>query len=152
MLVDLPGERDPRVMELCADHAQRATVPLGWELRDERVVDVVEVAPSGPPTVTELRSPTTVETIAAALHDRDEQPSEAPTDDLADVPADDPDVLSEAVVTMAQPPDRADDPTSGSTGQDASSAPPAGPRMMGEQPELPLELRLPRQVPGAARA
>lgn len=70
-LVDLPGERDPRRMELCADHARHLTVPLGWDLDDART-DVETETPTGPPTAAELGSVSTLETLAAALHEPDE--------------------------------------------------------------------------------
>lgn len=69
-LVDLPRERDPRRMELCADHAATMTVPRGWTRRDERI-DVDDTPPSGPVTVTELRSEATRAALAAALGGRD---------------------------------------------------------------------------------
>ena len=31
-LTDLPDEPDPRLVELCSDHADRLTPPLGWTI------------------------------------------------------------------------------------------------------------------------
>lgn len=36
-LRDLPPERDPNFLELCAGHADRMTAPVGWTRLDERV-------------------------------------------------------------------------------------------------------------------
>lgn len=82
-LVDLPQERDPRRMELCADHAGAMTVPRGWTLDDERA-DVDDTPPSGPVTVTELRSESTRAALAAALGDPDTA-SPVTADGTADV-------------------------------------------------------------------
>jgi hypothetical protein len=65
-LVDLPDERDPRRMELCADHAGKMSVPLGWTRVDERQ-DEDPGEPQGPPSVTELTSAGTLEALTAAL-------------------------------------------------------------------------------------
>ena len=35
----LPPERDPALLELCREHTDKMTPPLGWSLVDERVVD-----------------------------------------------------------------------------------------------------------------
>lgn len=36
VLHDLFQERDPNLLDLCREHIQRLTPPLGWTLRDER--------------------------------------------------------------------------------------------------------------------
>jgi hypothetical protein len=33
---DLLPERDPNLLDLCREHAERLTPPLGWVARDER--------------------------------------------------------------------------------------------------------------------
>jgi Protein of unknown function (DUF3499) len=33
---DLRPERDPDLLDLCRDHVQRMTPPVGWIIRDER--------------------------------------------------------------------------------------------------------------------
>lgn len=35
---DLRAERDPNLLDLCRDHVERMTPPLGWTLRDERTL------------------------------------------------------------------------------------------------------------------
>jgi uncharacterized protein DUF3499 len=39
VVVDLERERDPNLLELCGPHADRLSVPLGWELSDLRSAD-----------------------------------------------------------------------------------------------------------------
>jgi hypothetical protein len=38
-LDDLDGETEPATYELCTQHADRFTVPLGWDREDRRVSD-----------------------------------------------------------------------------------------------------------------
>lgn len=45
-LLDLPAERDPARYELCEQHADRLTVPRGWERVDERDRPTAESLPS----------------------------------------------------------------------------------------------------------
>lgn len=66
VLVDLPADRDPRRMELCSDHAASMTVPMGWTRDDQRAPDEVD-APTGPPTLAEIASLSTLDVITAAL-------------------------------------------------------------------------------------
>jgi hypothetical protein len=33
---DLAAERDPGALDVCRDHADRMTPPMGWSVRDER--------------------------------------------------------------------------------------------------------------------
>ena len=66
ILVDLPDERDPRRMELCADHASGMSVPLGWTRIDDREEEDAR-PPQGPPSVTEITSLSTLEVLTAAL-------------------------------------------------------------------------------------
>jgi hypothetical protein len=35
---DLRAERDPNLLDLCRDHVERLTPPLGWTMRDERTL------------------------------------------------------------------------------------------------------------------
>jgi hypothetical protein len=34
----VPAERDPNLLEICVEHADRFTPPLGWTSADERLV------------------------------------------------------------------------------------------------------------------
>jgi hypothetical protein len=34
---DLRSERDPNLLDLCREHVDRMTPPVGWTVRDERV-------------------------------------------------------------------------------------------------------------------
>lgn len=36
LMRDLIEERDPNLLDLCREHAEKLTAPFGWELRDER--------------------------------------------------------------------------------------------------------------------
>ncbi len=36
LIRDLAPERDPNLLDLCAEHAGRLTPPVGWRVRDER--------------------------------------------------------------------------------------------------------------------
>lgn len=36
LIGDLAPERDPNLLDLCAEHAARLTPPVGWQVRDER--------------------------------------------------------------------------------------------------------------------
>lgn len=37
LIQDLASERSPYLLDLCVDHVDRLTPPMGWGLRDERV-------------------------------------------------------------------------------------------------------------------
>jgi hypothetical protein len=37
LVQDLASERSPYLLDLCVDHLDRLTPPIGWSLRDERV-------------------------------------------------------------------------------------------------------------------
>jgi hypothetical protein len=37
-VLELTGEPDPNLLDLCADHIDRLTPPLGWAVRDGRSV------------------------------------------------------------------------------------------------------------------
>ncbi len=91
VLVDLAPDRDPRRMELCADHAISMTVPRGWTRVDERHLDEADV-PEGPPSVAEIASLSTLDVIAAALapsdvDDVDDVDPDADATDLEDGPS-----------------------------------------------------------------
>ena len=49
---DLVPQRDPNLLDLCVDHADRLTPPLRWRLLDERRVDEVPGAAEGAGPVT----------------------------------------------------------------------------------------------------
>ena len=49
---DLIPQRDPNLLDLCVDHADRLTPPLRWRLLDERRVDEVPGAAEGAGPVT----------------------------------------------------------------------------------------------------
>ena len=34
---DLVAERDPNLLDLCVEHVERMTPPVGWTVQDERV-------------------------------------------------------------------------------------------------------------------
>lgn len=36
LVTDLVPERDPNLLDLCDEHVQRMTPPVGWLVRDER--------------------------------------------------------------------------------------------------------------------
>jgi hypothetical protein len=36
IVADLVAERDPNLLDLCREHVDRLTPPVGWNLRDER--------------------------------------------------------------------------------------------------------------------
>ena len=40
---DLTGERDPNLLDLCREHVQRMTPPVGWVVRDMRTTSSVGV-------------------------------------------------------------------------------------------------------------
>jgi len=40
---DLAAERDPNLLDLCREHADRMTPPLGWTVRDARAPASVAV-------------------------------------------------------------------------------------------------------------
>ena len=37
-VLELTGEPDPNLLDLCADHVDRLTPPLGWAVRDGRSI------------------------------------------------------------------------------------------------------------------
>jgi hypothetical protein len=43
VIVDLRPDRDPAVLDLCRDHLDRMTPPVGWTVRDGRAPDAVAV-------------------------------------------------------------------------------------------------------------
>ena len=49
LIGDLVPERDPNLLDLCRDHVDRMTPPVGWTVDDARVV-VAELATSRPPS------------------------------------------------------------------------------------------------------
>jgi len=42
---NLLAERDRNLLDLCREHVERMTPPVGWTVRDARVVAIPEVAP-----------------------------------------------------------------------------------------------------------
>lgn len=40
LIGDLIGERDPNLLDLCRDHVDRMTPPVGWTVTDARSVGV----------------------------------------------------------------------------------------------------------------
>ncbi len=36
IVADLVAERDPNLLDLCREHVDRLTPPVGWDLRDDR--------------------------------------------------------------------------------------------------------------------
>ena len=43
VVTDLIPERDPNLLDLCDEHVQRMTPPVGWVVRDEREAATVAV-------------------------------------------------------------------------------------------------------------
>ena len=43
VVTDLLPERDPNLLDLCDEHVQRMTPPVGWVVRDERAAASVAV-------------------------------------------------------------------------------------------------------------
>jgi len=43
VITDLLPERDPNLLDLCAEHVDRMTPPVGWVVRDERAAARVAV-------------------------------------------------------------------------------------------------------------
>jgi hypothetical protein len=43
VICDLLPERDPNLLDLCAEHVDRMTPPVGWIVRDERTAARVAV-------------------------------------------------------------------------------------------------------------
>ena len=41
VIVDLTGERDPNLLDLCEEHVSRMTPPVGWTVRDDRVTESI---------------------------------------------------------------------------------------------------------------
>jgi hypothetical protein len=42
---DLLAERDRNLLDLCREHVERMTPPVGWTVRDTRAVTIPEAAP-----------------------------------------------------------------------------------------------------------
>ena len=42
-IVDLLPERDPNLLDLCREHVDRMTPPMGWSVRDERAARAAAV-------------------------------------------------------------------------------------------------------------
>ena len=40
VVTDLAPERDPNLLDLCRDHVERMTPPLGWSVADRRALAV----------------------------------------------------------------------------------------------------------------
>lgn len=45
LMADLLSEPDPNLIDLCSNHADRLTAPVGWSLRDERTPSHSEPQP-----------------------------------------------------------------------------------------------------------
>jgi hypothetical protein len=43
VVTDLIPERDPNLLDLCEEHVQRMTPPVGWVVRDEREAATIAV-------------------------------------------------------------------------------------------------------------
>lgn len=43
VVADLLAERDPNLLDLCREHVDRMTPPVGWTVRDLRAVESVAV-------------------------------------------------------------------------------------------------------------
>jgi Protein of unknown function (DUF3499) len=43
VVTDLLAERDPNLLDLCAEHVERMTPPVGWVVRDERTAAPIAV-------------------------------------------------------------------------------------------------------------
>lgn len=43
VITDLLPERDPNLLDLCAEHVERMTPPVGWVVRDERSAATIAV-------------------------------------------------------------------------------------------------------------
>jgi hypothetical protein len=43
VVTDLIPERDPNLLDLCGEHVQRMTPPVGWVVRDEREAATIAV-------------------------------------------------------------------------------------------------------------
>lgn len=43
VVTDLISERDPNLLDLCEEHVQRMTPPVGWVVRDEREAATIAV-------------------------------------------------------------------------------------------------------------
>ena len=41
LLMDLAADPDPRLVDMCPDHAARLTAPMGWTIADLRVASAV---------------------------------------------------------------------------------------------------------------
>jgi hypothetical protein len=40
LIEELRSERDPNLLDLCREHADRLMAPVGWAIRDRRVAPV----------------------------------------------------------------------------------------------------------------
>ena len=49
LVADLLARSDPNLIDLCHDHAERLTAPIGWSLRDERTPNHSQAALSTRP-------------------------------------------------------------------------------------------------------
>ncbi|MEX1046832.1 MAG: DUF3499 family protein [Actinomycetota bacterium] len=49
LMADLLAEPDPNLIDLCSDHADGLTAPIGWNLRDERTPGHSELQPAPRP-------------------------------------------------------------------------------------------------------
>ncbi|MGZ8735092.1 MAG: DUF3499 family protein [Acidimicrobiia bacterium] len=43
---DLVAERDRNLLDLCREHVERLTPPVGWTVSDERVVTIPQTEPA----------------------------------------------------------------------------------------------------------
>jgi hypothetical protein len=43
VITDLLPERDPNLLDLCVEHVDRMTPPVGWVVRDERTAATIAV-------------------------------------------------------------------------------------------------------------
>jgi Protein of unknown function (DUF3499) len=43
VITDLLSERDPNLLDLCAEHAERMTPPVGWVVDDRRTAAPIAV-------------------------------------------------------------------------------------------------------------
>jgi len=43
VITDLLPERDPNLLDLCSEHVERMTPPVGWVVRDERAAAPIAV-------------------------------------------------------------------------------------------------------------
>jgi len=89
-------------MELCSDHAASMTVPMGWTRDDQRAPDEVD-APTGPPTVAEIASLSTLDVITAALEPTGTGDQAAAVEEPAPLDDDGPSVAAVMAAALANP-------------------------------------------------